>query len=195
MRKILALFVILSVVSIADASEKRYFRFGDNPVEPERTLHPGECVLVLSDDSPYPITVKGRKGDKFFTDTAYVRSGEELVVSSTGVALFVRKCGNEILRPANWTPFGRTLFCQSEPAPQYALSRKHGDERVILIDHPAPPPARQEVRKKRRWPWILAGVVVGAVLVHAIDDGNDVVVLVDTDNSNCHGNCPGNRKN
>ncbi len=190
-RKFIAVSLAVTMLGIFSPTmaDKRYFTFGANPVDPTRgqTLKPGECVLVLQDDSPFPVTVKARHAgtDDFSVDTAYIRAGEEIVVNSDGVALYAAVCGNIILEPLDWRPAGQILRCEPRVVGESHSLYHHPSETVLLEVH--------EPRKKRRWLWIAAGIVgvaVGAYLVYD-DDHDDGDVDVDVRATNCHGNCPG----
>ncbi len=168
----------------------KYFNFGINPVDPTRqeTLKPGQCVIALAADSSVPVTVKARydKSGEFQTDTAHIHAGEEIVVNSNGVALYVAYCGNDILAPNDWTPEGTTIRC--EPGNEESLDSEiavaivaeapftdtlageigEGDEPIFV------PISGSETqsKKKKKWLWILAGLA-GGVLVGTAFTGDD----------------------
>ena len=194
----------------------KYFTFGTNPVDPTRqeTLKPGQCILALAADSPFPVTVKARYGDsgEFQTDTAYVQAAEEIVISSSGVALYISRCGNDILEPNDWIPAGTIVRCEpgigEDTTPLFTAPASTspnpdpGNSPVEVADSPYSDAqegelgtddepifvplavAEEQPKKKKKWPWILAGLVGGLVVGAALagDDENT------TDNS-CSGNC------
>lgn len=192
----------------------RYFTFGTNPVDPTRqeTLKPGQCILALAADSPFPVTVKARYGDsgEFQTDTAYVQAGEEIVISSRGVALYISRCGNDIMEPNDWMPEGTTVRCEPgigentaslfvvpastspipDPgnSPAKVVDSTYSDSQEAELgadDEPifVPLTVREE-KPKKKWPWILAGLV-GGLVVGAALAGDDESTIDNT----CSGNC------
>ena len=173
MRKILCVLLIVSFFhfvmpewsAAADLSECRLMR---DPVDPDGIIDWNqECILTLQEE--VAVTMNSNSGSWV---RCRLQPGVAVVMDTeTGDWLRIRACSNEF--PQGFSPdVAGTLDC---------MSRAVTKTRQVLVFSPPPelppiPPAPPQItvkKKKKAWPWIVAGVLIAGIAVAASSGGGD----------------------
>ena len=179
MKKHLALFVVLCFVvltmSTTGAFAGEYYVIGLDPVQPDRTLHPGECMGKWN----FPVrgqmgTRTGFRGDKALSPLTPLifdenLNGQKIPARSE---LVIYMCGNGFrLAVSLDTLQAVSVECFKKPTVEKEVVVEHpkfiiSGNYVPSLPTPTPPPA-PVVKRHSAWPWIVVGaILVGVALSH-----------------------------